>query len=83
MKELIGVDVGVPEGSESHAPFRSMYLTGCSAVQKLEEMQSGTDEEIAHGDADEILLSVLRFSGQREVVAAYEAARDRVGFWYA
>lgn len=48
------------------------------AVEELGSLD-GADQEVAHGRADEILLSCV----PEDVADAYRAARDRIGFWYA
>jgi hypothetical protein len=52
------------------------------AVAKLNALTSH-DPETAHGRADEILCEFIRSIGHAEVAEAFEAAADRVGFWYA
>lgn len=52
------------------------------AVAKLQAL-TWADPEEAHGEADEILCEFLRAIGHTGVAAAFEAAADRVGFWYA
>lgn len=44
---------------------------------------TGADQEDAHIEADRLLLDALLLLGGSEVVSAYQAARERVGFWYA
>jgi len=59
-------------------------VTQDEAVEKLKSYKSGSDQEQAHGDADHVLLAVLRANGLGEVADEWEALRDRVGgFWYA
>lgn len=41
------------------------------------------DSEIGHGEADAILLDVLRTNGFEEVAKAWSAVRERIIFWYA
>lgn len=48
------------------------------AVERLDALTDG-DVEAAHIDADEVLLEFV----PDEVKAAYLAARERVGFWFA
>lgn len=57
-------------------------MTPQEAIEKLTAFQDG-DPEQAHGDADDILLAVLRSNGLSEVADAWDACRERVGFWYA
>jgi hypothetical protein len=52
-------------------------------ILQFEAMEYGSDEEAAHGTADDLLIEFLREIGYEDVADAYEAARDRVGFWYA
>lgn len=51
------------------------------AVRQLEAAQG--DSEYRHIQADRLLLGVLLYLGQRDVVEAYTAARRRVGFYFA
>ena len=53
------------------------------AVEKLNAMKHGDDEEIAHGEAENILCELLRDLGYGAVSDAFDGAVDRVGFWYA
>ena len=57
-------------------------MTPQEAIEKLNAFQDDDPEEV-HGDADDILLAVLRSNGLSEVADAWEACRERVGFWYA
>ena len=41
------------------------------------------DPEMAHGDADEILLEMLYELGYCAIVREFRQVRDRIGFWYA
>ena len=41
------------------------------------------DPEIAHADADKILLDFLREIGHGEVADVWEGAQRGIGFWYA
>lgn len=41
-----------------------------------------TNHVDAHMEADALLLAWLRERGDGDIVDAYEAARDRVGFYY-
>jgi len=54
-----------------------------SAVNKLNVMKVGDDAEIVHFVAEEVLTEYLRYIGHNAVADAFDAARDRVGFWYA
>lgn len=53
------------------------------AIAELNAMNEGGDNEIAHGRADDILISVLKAEGLSDLAAAWERAANRVGFWYA
>lgn len=53
------------------------------AVADLNAMTEDGDQELSHSEADDILVRVLTEAGYIEVAAAFEAARERVGFWYA
>lgn len=44
---------------------------------------SNRDKELAHSDSDDLMLEALRLAGWNDVAEAYDAARDRIGFWYA
>jgi hypothetical protein len=49
----------------------------------LEDMGDGSDEEICHSNADDMLLLALEKLGRADIAKAFTDARDRVGFWYA
>ena len=52
--------------------------------EALEKMNNLTqDEEIAHSEAEDILLQYLRDLGHGELSDAFEQAIDEIGFWYA
>jgi len=53
------------------------------AIKELDSFLEGTDEEIAHSRADDVLCAYLRANGGSAVAEAYETCRTRVGFWYA
>ena len=53
------------------------------AVKQLNDMESDSDPEIEHGNAETILCDYLRTIGAAELANAFNDARDRVGFWYA
>ncbi len=53
-----------------------------SVIERLYDLQ-GYDQETAHVVADEILLECLGQLGHNDVVEAFKAARERIGFWYA
>lgn len=49
----------------------------------LGAMPAGDHNEAGdHIDADRAIVGFLRGVGYADVADAYEAARDRVGFWY-
>jgi len=52
------------------------------AVEKLNAL-TGKDPEREHGEAEEIVLALLRRKGFGAVAKAFDDAGDRVGFWYA
>lgn len=58
-------------------------MTSEEAIVELRSHDTEGDPEIAHSDADEVLLEVLRSNGFGEVADAYEQTRRRIGFWYA
>jgi hypothetical protein len=49
------------------------------AIRQLQECQNNRDIEAAHGDADDILCSLLKSLGFDDVVAEYE----KVNKWFA
>ena len=49
------------------------------AIEELEELQDSGDVEMAHGEADVILMNLLRELGYDDVVDAY----GLVPKWYA
>lgn len=53
------------------------------ALEALRGGQEGGDPEMAHFKAEEILCAHLIATGSKEVVAAFERTRERVGFQYA
>ena len=57
-------------------------LTTVEVIERLNALTKG-DPEIAHGEADDLLIAFLRWSGHSNVADAWVAACDRVGFWYA
>lgn len=57
-------------------------MTELRAIEELDTLD-GFDPEEAHTDAESILLAFLRHAGYTRVADAFEAANDRVGFWYA
>lgn len=62
---------------------RYLRMPGADAISRLSALEAGTDAERAHGEAEAILLRFLREIERGEVADAFEAARERVGFWYA
>ena len=66
-------------------------MTREEAIEKLNNLEHSSlawdegpiDKERAHGDADEILLAVLRHIGFDDVAQAWCVAERRIGFWYA
>lgn len=57
-------------------------MTAAEAIERLSSLRGG-DPEDDHGEADRVLLQVLRSHGLANVADAWESACDRVGFWYA
>ena len=59
-------------------------MTQDEAVAKLRSYGANADQEQAHGDADGVLLAVLRDNGLGAGADEWEALSERVGgFWYA
>ncbi len=56
-----------------------------SADQACEELNALTsaDPESAHGEADDVVMEVLRLHNLSHVADAFERASERCGFWYA
>lgn len=54
---------------------------GCLAT--LEVVSNMDDSEAAHGMADDAILAFLRDIGHSDVTNAWQAAADKVGFWYS
>jgi hypothetical protein len=53
------------------------------AIEALSAIDHG-DKEVAHSQADRILLDLLSAQGMQGVAHAYEQCKKRVGgFWYA
>lgn len=55
------------------------------AIKQLNEM-NGMDVEMAHANADDLLIEALRITGGKygnDVADAYLECRERIGFWYA
>ena len=59
-------------------------MTKEEAVKELTQIASeqAGDQEMAHSEADEVLLDYLDENAP-EVSEAFRAARSAVGFWYA
>ena len=53
------------------------------AVDQFNKMQEGDDEEMAHVEAENIIMSLLTDLGFGDAAKAFNDASDRVGFWYA
>jgi len=63
-------------------------MTQADAIQMLDQLDAKQRgfralSDDVHEEADRILLDFLRANFAGKVADAYEAARDRVGFWYA
>ena len=58
-------------------------VTEQESIDQLDAMTDGSDAEIEHENAEQILLLYLDAIGRGDLVHAFESARDRVGFWYA
>lgn len=56
-------------------------MTPNKAVRRLKALETTTDYEIAHSEADKVLLEVLDTNGLREVADAYRALVDKHGNW--
>ena len=52
------------------------------AVEYLDLLEDG-DPELAHSEAEELLLDYLRHNGAGELAKAFVNARYRIGFFYA
>ncbi len=50
-------------------------------IDQLNELSG--DAEISHDEAEKIVLRLLCEMGMEPVAAAFNAAKERVGFWYA
>ena len=54
-------------------------------IKQLNDVECG-DSEMAHSNADDLLVEALRIVGGEygnDIADAYEACEDRVGFWYS
>ena len=61
-------------------------MKASEVIEQLKETNSLSDPEISHGRADDMIIEFLKEHDDvecNEVADAYEAARDRVGYWYA
>lgn len=58
-------------------------LTATEVIEMLDAYDDTADQEAAHTQCEDLLMSFLRGNDFGKVAEAYEAARDRVGFWYA
>lgn len=58
-------------------------ITDKECIEMLDAYDDTADQEAAHSQCEALLMSFLRGNGYGKVAEAYEAARDRVGFWYA
>ena len=63
-------------------PEKEISLTDSEAIDKLNSIKSGCNEQI-HILADDILMDVLLTNNHEPVVAAYKALKKRLTFWYA
>lgn len=57
-------------------------MTKEELIERLNAL-TNSDKEAAHAEADCLLTDALLLAGMGDVVDAYIAAKDRVGFWYA
>lgn len=57
-------------------------MTKEEVIERLNAL-TDEDQESAHGEADSLLTDALILAGMGDVVDAYIASRNRVGFWYA
>lgn len=57
-------------------------MTPQEAIEQLNDL-ADHDPEVAHSEADSILIAALRSNGLSEVADAWDACCRRVGFWYA
>lgn len=62
-----------------------MTMTQEQAMQELAKIGRGgfTCSEEGHGHADHVVLQFLRDNGFAQVADAWDAAQERVGFWYS
>ena len=51
-----------------------------TAINKLETID-GTDPEVAHATADDVLLELLTFFAPPDVAIAYKRVMDRCDWW--
>jgi hypothetical protein len=57
-------------------------MTKYDVINLLDAMDD-KNPEVAHIEAENILMAFLKDNGFPEVAEAYERAQGRVGFWYA
>ena len=58
-------------------------MTAREVIAELAAMKDGGDTEAQHANADRLLVDFLIDAGYEDVARAFEAARERCGFWYA
>jgi len=62
-------------------------MTESEAIQELMDIKTlyyeNRDVEMAHIEADRILLEFLETNGHEKVASAFVIQRDLIGFWYA
>jgi len=58
-------------------------MTKKDVIEKLDAIEDG-DTEMAHQEADSLILQFLRANGLFDVAAAWDRVEERCGgFWYA
>jgi len=57
-------------------------VTHDEAIKKLQQLDHN-DQELAHQEADAILLRLLEHHGFADVADVYRKVRLDIGFWYA
>lgn len=57
-------------------------MTNDEIIQALNELTKDDPEE-SHGKADELLLMALRHNNLGDIALAWEAAHERIMFWYS
>lgn len=58
---------------------KSTKTKSIKALQTLDPR----DPEVAHAEAEDVLLNYLRKTGDADLADAFVRARDSIGFWYA